>query len=427
MPNSSLVRLRAPLCVIATMAYLAFASATQASVPTDPLTLLDALARAAAYDPTQPASQARVRAARANVDQAGVRPNPTAGVELENFAGTGAMSLFDRTETTVYYEQTFERGGKREARVSVADAQVDVAEARAVVRQLDLLEQVQVAWIEVLAAQERLKIAEQQLAIAVELEQDVARRVRAARDPLFAGQRAHTDVLDAQIAVDRARADLLSAKITLAAYWGGTPDFELPTDAFTTVAPLTLPPLLDQSPDLTLLAAERTVAIAQVDLERSRSVQDPRVRGGIRYFSDGGDAAFVVGASIPLGRYDTNQGGIARAEAERTAADVDLHAEREMMEREVVRLTARRAATASEIARLEADVIPSAERATRQVRDGFNRGGGAFTYLEVTQAERALLDARSRRIELLRSYHLDGARLDRMTGAHLTFTRTEDR
>jgi cobalt-zinc-cadmium efflux system outer membrane protein len=66
-------------------------------------------------------------------------------------------------------------------------------------------------------------------------------------------------------------------------------------------------------------------------------------------------------------------------------------------------------------------VLPSAERAVAMVRDGFNRGGGAFTYLEVAEAQRAVVEAKARRIDLLKSFHLDGARLDRLSGRHASF------
>jgi outer membrane protein, heavy metal efflux system len=36
----------------------------------------------------------------------------------------------------------------------------------------------------------------------------------------------------------------------------------------------------------------------------------------------------------------------------------------------------------------------------------------------VSQAQQAVTDARSRRVELLRQFHLAGARLDRLTGRH---------
>ncbi|WP_374577083.1 TolC family protein [Phenylobacterium sp. J367] len=85
-------------------------------------------------------------------------------------------------------------------------------------------------------------------------------------------------------------------------------------------------------------------------------------------------------------------------------------------EREIARLTAKLAASATESERLRAEVIPSAIRAVEQVREGFNRGG--FQYANVADAERALADARARRVAVLRQFHLDQAALDRLTGRH---------
>jgi cobalt-zinc-cadmium efflux system outer membrane protein len=87
-----------------------------------------------------------------------------------------------------------------------------------------------------------------------------------------------------------------------------------------------------------------------------------------------------------------------------------------MREREMARLLARMVAAASESERLRTEVIPAAIRAVEQVRQGFNRGG--FQYLNVAEAERALADARTRRVTVLRQFHLDQAALDRLTGRH---------
>ncbi|MDZ4318814.1 MAG: TolC family protein, partial [Phenylobacterium sp.] len=63
-------------------------------------------------------------------------------------------------------------------------------------------------------------------------------------------------------------------------------------------------------------------------------------------------------------------------------------------------------------------------RSVEQVRDGFNRGG--FSYLDVTEAERALADARARRVGVLRQYHLDQAALDRLTGRQSIHIQTAE-
>ncbi len=386
----------------------------------DGMTLRDALVRAAAADPATAAGQARVAAAEASMRQAAVGPNPTVGFDIENFAGTGRIGALDQTEATAWYQQTYERGGKREARVGVARAGISMARERADVRGLDTLSQVQAAWVEAQAAEAMVPIAEDRLALAISLERDVARRVSAARDPLFAGERARTAVAQARIGLDQARDTARNTRAALAAYWGGSADdVMLDQSAFLDFRLTSPPPLGDDVPDLRLLAFERDGAAARVALERSQAVQDPTFRAGVRHFREGDEVALIIGGSIPLGRNDARKGAVEQAQAERLAADSDLSALRIDREREIARLTARRASAASEIGRIDREVLPSAERAVRLVRDGFNRGGGAFTYMEVADAERAVLDARARRIELLRSFHIDGVRIDRLLAVHL--------
>lgn len=389
------------------------------TAPAETLSLTDVLSRAAVFDPAAPASDARIQAAEAGLRQAGVRPNPTVGFDVENFGGVGGgIGLVDRTEATVYYEQTFERGDKLNARLGVGRAEVQLTRARAIVRRLDLLEQVQVAWVEAQSADAMVGVAERRLETAIGLERDVARRVAAARDPVFAGERAKTAVAQAHLDLDRARETARQARARLAAYWGAGPGIVLDPSDY--LAPnLTTPgPLGEELPDMRLLAAERDLAGSRVGLERSRAVTDPRLRGGVRYLADGNGVAVIIGGSIPLQRYDTNQGAIDRASAERLAAERDIDAWRVEREREISRLIARRSSAIAEITRLDRDVLPSARRAAALARDGFNRGGGAFTYLDIAEAERAVLDAEARRIELFKAFHLDTVRLDRLTAAH---------
>src|SRR3989344_7803278 len=130
------------------------------------LDLGEALARASAADPAATGWDARLGAAQASVRQAGVKPNPSLGFELEDLAGSGTYSVLDRTEATLSYQQTLERGGKREARIGLARAGAEVTRRRRDVRRLDLLRDVQVAYAEALSAEADLLIAEARLVAA---------------------------------------------------------------------------------------------------------------------------------------------------------------------------------------------------------------------------------------------------------------------
>ena len=382
-----------------------------------PLTLSDALSRSATFDPAARASAARLEAAEASIRQADVGPRPVIGAELEDVAGTGPYAPVDRAQSTVYYERTWERGGKREARTNAARADLATVRKRTELRKLDTLAAVQAAWGDAQAAQATVVVAEERLALAVRLQGEVSRRVNLALDPLFAGERANTAVAQARIGRDQALENARIARAALASWWGGTEPFEIDIAAFAQTDTKQQPVV--ERPDLGLLATERDAADARVRLEQARSVADPTIRAGVRHFRDGDDVALVLGGSIPLGGRDANRGNVEKARAERLAAEAEIAVAQAERDREVARLEASRAAVAEEVRRIGAEVLPGAERALALARDGFNRGGTAFTFLEVAEAQRGVIDARARRVELLHRFHLDGVRLDRLNGRHL--------
>jgi cobalt-zinc-cadmium efflux system outer membrane protein len=381
------------------------------------LSLSDALSRVAGGDPVAAAGSARVAAAEAAIAQAEIRPGDVAGLDVEEFAGTGPFSLIDRSQTTAWYERTWERGGKREARVGAARSEVGVAAERSRLRMLDLLAEVQAAWVEALAAEAAAPIAEQRLADALWVEAEVERRVERAVDPLFAAERARTAAAQARIALDQAREAARIARAALAAYWSGGADFRLDLAAFETPGPAA-PAQAGTSPDLAVLAAERDAAAARLRLAETANVGNPTARVGVRHFGDGDDVALVVGGSIPIGSRSANRGNMLRAQADAQTAEAEIAVTRAQVAREIDRLAAERAAILAEIGRLNGEVLPGAERAATLVRDGFRRDGAAFTLLDVSEAQRAVVDVRLRIVDLLRRFHLAGARLDRLTGRH---------
>src|ERR1051325_4853131 len=77
------------------------ASARAADEPTGELTLSGAVQAVLARNPDLVASEYDLKAADARITQAGLRPNPQLSVELENFAGTGAVKGVEALETTL--------------------------------------------------------------------------------------------------------------------------------------------------------------------------------------------------------------------------------------------------------------------------------------------------------------------------------------
>jgi cobalt-zinc-cadmium efflux system outer membrane protein len=409
-------RERAAPVIIALSCLFAFLCPNVASAQT--LNLQEAFRRAAEADPAFPAADARIDAATAEIRQADTRLNPSVGLELENFAGTGPFGILDQNQTTLSYSQTVERGNKREARTSVARAGLQTVEIEKQVYALDLFERVEIAWVEAIAAEAAVTVSADRLAAAERLMAETERRVAAAREPAFAGARVAALVAESEIALVHAETTARITKAALAAYWDGGGEIALETAWFEDIVANPGLSLNEENIDLALLSAERERAGAQIVLEEARAITDPTFSGGIRHFAAGGDLALVANVAIPLPLYNDNSGNIARAMAERRAADHDYAALRRNVQRELTNLQARVAAYAEEAEALAGSAIPQSERALSLIREGFDRG--AFEYIDIIDAERALNDVRTRRLETLREYHLDMARLNRLTGRHLS-------
>lgn len=375
------------------------------------ISLDEAIRRASETTPRLKASEAAISAAKAGARQAGVRPNPSLAVEGENLVGTGTYDVFRQSEVTITYSQPFERGGKRAARLALAEQDIGVAQASARIARLDLAAGVQRAFIDVQIADVVAQISADRLTTETAMQREALRRVRGYKDPLFVESRAAVRVAQARLGLDEARTRQATARKHLATYWGGSgTDLAVsegivlkPADAMT----------IAQS-DQALRDAEIARARAAVIVEQSRAKQDYTLSGGARYLRETGDVAIVAGITIPLGRFDRNQGNIERAQAERQR--MEFLAEAERLER-LQRLASLR--TDADAARARADAImlqvyPRAVRTLEQVREGYNSGG--FAFRDVQDAADAILDVQDQWLDAITRYRDAQTEIDRLTG-----------
>ncbi|WP_051081112.1 TolC family protein [Asticcacaulis benevestitus] len=388
------------------------------------LPLSVAITRAATADPSLSAQGQRLLGAEGSLLQAGVKPNPRLDLQVENLLGSQPYGGIDRTETTLTYQQILERGDKRQARIGVARAERDLIVANGRIRSLDLMTEVQGLWIEAVVCEAEVGLAQDRLTLARQAQTEVTRRVKAARDPLFAGSLADSDVAQAQIAVDQARQKADAIKAQLAAYWNGPVDFDLDTAWLEDMSAAGATPTLMETPEIERLRVQQRIATAQVALETSKRAQDPTVEAGVRHFKADGAVAFVVGGSIPLGRYDTNQGAVVRSQAEAEAAATDIEMSERIRLREIAAISPRLVSYAEEVRRIDAEVIPQAQRAVTQVREGFARGG--FSYRDVIGAQDALIGIKTRRLFVLKTFQLERARREHLAGQWVPLIPVQD-
>ena len=382
--------------------------ATSASAQT--YTLEEAVRTAVANSPQGEASAARLDGLNAARNAADTNPAPTIDGTVENIGTPG----FSQWQIDGTYNQRLERGGKRAARVGLAQGEIAIAEAEALVRRLDLASEVQALYVEAQTAALSLELAKSRVEIAETLANEVQRRVDEARDPLFAGTRARTQLAEARVDLGLAEHGFAAALARLALLTGGDPgSIGVVTSGFleadeiaTTSADLT--PV-----DLAVFQARRARADANYRLQEANSRTDPTVFAGPRLFGNG-DVAVIAGFSLPLPNRALNRANIDRAAAEQRQVEADLAVERFQRRRQIALAAERVEEARHEAEAIQEQVVPGAEQTLREVRAGYNRGG--FTFLDVSIAQTALHEARVRFVDALAEYHQAKVDYDRLTG-----------
>lgn len=361
----------------------------------EPVTLDDALARGREVSPRIARAEAELKAAEARAVQAGLRPNPAIGVEVENFSGTGPFRSFRQSEVTVAVSQEFELGGERRARKALAGAEREFARLSLRRAAANLDYDIAVAHAELRAAEDRAVLARSNLARAQELARIAGSLVDAGRDPPLRKLRADALLAEAEAESLRSFGLLLTARRKLGLLIGSD-DPELSATGGDPAPTAPLPPDA-ASLDERLAAAERDAASARVALARAEGVPNVTASGGFRNFRESGSTAFVMGISVPLPFNNRGRSGVAAARADSDAAEAALAQTR--LDTSFTRQEAQTLLSAAN-ERLAALTGPGLRQATEAERlAGIGYRAGKFTLLELIDAQQALTSTRLAIIE----------------------------
>lgn len=406
---------------LAALAAIAFVPCVyaQGTTPAAPLTLDDAIARVAQYHPDLRLAQAQRPVWEARRDAAGLSPPLTVGVELENALGTGDTRGFDAAEVTVTLAGVLERGGKLDARRAVAQANLDSLAPQRETARLDLMAEVARRYLAVTDARQQLRIAE------TDIEQR-RRAVAAARLRLQAGASPESVLMTAQAMLaqaeldrDRARQVDQSARATLSALWRQRePGFDVVTGD-----PMQLPALQDfavladelqRTPELAVLAGERRIREAQVQLARTQARPDVSWQVGVRNSRDTRDTSLVAGFSVPLGSVRRADPEIRAAEAELALNSVERDARALQLYATLAEAHGRYLTSRLEVTRMERDVLPQLKRAENAAEKAWR--AGAISYMEWAQLQAMRIEARQRQLEAAIAAQTALIEIQRLTG-----------
>lgn len=384
----------------------------------EPLTFDAAWRRVLAATPDLAVLAEEREAVAGEADQARRLPNPQFSAELENVAGTGARQGVRDSETTVQWSQTYERAAKRALRRRLAEAAGPVAEVDLAVRLADLRQRAATAFTTVLVAQARMALRGEAVALARRTEETVRRQHEFGQASIIDLARARVELASAQVAADTAATELAQVRRALASQWGGA-EADFAEAAGSLEVADTLPETtaleagIESTPDLQRFAAEARRRELAVEVEKSALTRDLSFSGGVRYFREGSDAAFVLGVSVPLLVNDRNQGAIRAARARQRQAPLEAARARLALRAEVAGQYATLAAAQREAAALARAVLPAAEEVVRQNETALAQGRA--TLLSILDAQRTLLDARERRLDAVSRYLQAQVALERLT------------
>ena len=361
------------------------------------------------------AARLNIERARARVQQAGLRPNPSLDVERQN----GVFNSPGESATMVGVSVPLEIGGKRGKRIDLAKAELEAAEADLADRERRLANTVRTTLAEALASLRELEITQELIVIDTQAVQVIERRVKE-------GDAAPLEQNLLRVELERIRSRralvagrLQAALLRLQTLVGMSVTQPLRLSEALASASLPNPPgsleatleiALRTRPDLRLAILGEEAAKAGLRLAQAQAVPDVTLsaRYGITQSSfdstpigalNDRDRIFTVGVSIPLPLFNRNQG----AKAESLASITQSQRQREFVEQvvraEVSSAWARYEAVKDAIKTFEDGVLTLSANNVRAVRGAYEIG--EFRVSELLNEQRRLIDSQREYTEAL--------------------------
>ncbi|MDQ3185359.1 MAG: TolC family protein [Pseudomonadota bacterium] len=380
------------------------------------LTLRNAALLALQRNPELAAFAKETHALQGVTQQAGLLPNPELFLMAENAGNLpkadptpgriGAKEV-EQQDTTLRINQLIELGGKRAARVKAASLGEEVAGQAYETRRVELIAQVANVFTEVLAGQERLRLAEENVQLAQKVVNTVSRRVQSGKVPPIEETRVGVAFSTTRIELEQARRDLAAARKRLVLLWGSSsPQFN---KALGNLESLVVLPSFDALAERALASPMALRAMknieqrkALLEVEQTRRIPNLTVIAGVINHSNTGGTTAVAGLAIPLQLFDRNQGNLREAH-QRVDKAIDEQVATELrLKTELTQAYETLSATSNEINILRSEILPAAKSAFEVMNKGYELG--RFGFLEVLDAQRTLFQNQILYVRSLANY-----------------------
>jgi len=341
-----------------------------------------------------------VDGARAGIQQADTRPNPTLSWNAASLSpsSVGSGPVFSkRVDQIVRVDQTFERGGKRELRIALAQTQLDGKRLDLEEQRRETLQAVRNAYIDLLLAEQRIEVFDETERAYQQSLDAATKRVRSGDLAAADLARFRVEVFRAATDRDAALGDRAHAQVALATLLAIDEDpAHLKTDGVWPAAPSANGGATDVETRPDVVSARRAVeaAATSIELARSQRVRDITIGAQIERYPGYGGTGNTIGAgiSIPLFIGNDYRGDIAHAVSDREAAEASAAKVRAAAMADVAGARADLAIAARKIDIYLGGLLDAAQAAANSADFAFSRG--ALGIMDLMDSRRTLLATR---------------------------------
>ena len=386
------------------------------------LTLTAAIKRTLAENPSLEVFEFREDALRGELATATLHPAYELGFEAENFFGTGGFNRFSQTEFTIALSSTLDMDDKRDARMDVVKRSRGRLRAQRQVDSLALLGDVTRRYIDVLAAQERVALADKAQQLAQEAMQAVKQRAEAGATPDAEVRRAQAAAAQAHLTVVSEQKQLDYLRLALAVLWGAPePDFvAVAGDLYHFGEAVEFDELyarVEQNANLQLFAAEERLKESELRLAKTQASTDVHWSVGLQRIQEKQDTAVVAAFSVPLFPGRRNAGAVRSATAARNEIVVRKDTALLNLRAQLYRAFSHREQAVHTADDLRRDIVPALEQALRETQQAYQRG--RYSYIDYVTARQELLSARRTLIDAATAALRYGADIEQLTAEPL--------
>ncbi len=342
--------------------------------------------------------------AEARIITARLRPNPvfSAGIDYLDMLGSGfnAANAAGPSEFNFRTDFVWERAGKRERRVEVAEGQREVARLQLLDATRSLVLDVQNAFLDVLQAKDSLQLARENLQAFQGIVEINSARVRAGDLAKVELVRTQVAALQFQSAVRQAESRLRAASNKLQTLMGRTtpsPAFDVEGEMRRDATPVVLADIqaqsLEKRPDLLALRQDSARSQAELRSQLAQGKVDYTLGTEFhRQYNNGTGSSLGFFFSAPLPVFNRNQGEIERARREGQQIQARIKALESAIQTDVQNAWLQYSTSRELLESIERDLLGQA----REVRDTteYSYRRGEASLVEFLDAQRAFNDAR---------------------------------